>query len=175
MKSDGKLSKQNEAREGYRKVIFLLAAFAVILAFRSYVMERVIISGNSMFPTLCNADVCMAWKLDREPERNEIVLAKVNGATVIKRVVGLPGDPLSVSEGRLLVNGNFVTDYDFEIEEPGLLEDEYTVPPDSYFLLGDNRAESVDSRAYGAVERSRIRGIVILRFYPLTKITVYSQ
>ena len=50
MKSDEKLSKQNEAREGYRKVIFLLAAFAVILAFRSYVMERVIISGNSMFP-----------------------------------------------------------------------------------------------------------------------------
>lgn len=175
MKSNGKPSKQNEAREGYRKIIFLLAVFAIVFAFRSCIMERVIISGNSMFPTLCNADVCMAWKLDREPERNEIVLAEVNGVTVIKRVVGLPGDILSVSDGWLLVNGSFVTDYDFEIAEAGLLEDEYTVPPDSYFLLGDNRGASCDSREYGAVEKSRIKGIVILRFYPLTKITVYSQ
>lgn len=175
MKSDGKLSKHNEACEGYRKIIFLLAAFAIILAFRSCVMERVIISGNSMYPTLCNADVCMAWKLDREPERYEIVLAEVNGVTVIKRVVGLPGDTLSVSEGRLLINGDFVTGYDFEIAEAGFLRDEYTVPPNCYFLLGDNRAESVDSREYGAVEKSRIKGIVILRFYPLMKITVYSQ
>lgn len=175
LKSNGKLSKQKEAREGYRKIIFLLAVFAVVLVFRSCIMERVIISGNSMFPTLCNADVCMAWKLDREPKRNEIVIAKVNGATVIKRVVGLPGDTLSVSDGRLLVNGDFVTDYDFEITEAGLLEDEYVMPPDCYFLLGDNREESCDSREYGAVEKNRIKGIVVLRFYPLTEITVYSQ
>lgn len=175
MKSDEKLSKESEAYEGYRKIVFLLAAFAIIFAFRSCVIERVIISGNSMFPTLCNADVCMAWKLDRELKRNEIVIAKVNGVTVIKRVVGLPGDTLSISDCRLLVNGNFVTDYDFEIAEAGLLEDEYTVPSDSYFILGDNRVESYDSREYGAVEKNMIKGIVILRFYPLTKTTVYSR
>ena len=55
--------KQNESRKGYKKLIFLVSAFAVILIFRSCIMERVIISGNSMFPTLCNEDVCMAWKM----------------------------------------------------------------------------------------------------------------
>lgn len=175
MKSNEKPSKQNEAREGYKKIIFLLAVFAVVLVFRSCIMERVIISGNSMFPTLCEADVCMVWKLVKEPERNDIVIAKVNGATVIKRVVGLPEDTLSVLDGRLLVNGYFVADYDFEISEAGLLENGYVVPQDSYFLLGDNRGESCDSREYGAVGKDKIKGIVIFRFYPFTEITIYSQ
>lgn len=167
--------KQIESRKGYKKLIFLVSAFAVILIFRSCIMERVIISGNSMFPTLCNEDVCMAWKMGIEPERNDIVIAKVNGATVIKRVVGLPGDTLSVIDGRLALNGNPVSDYDFEISEAGLLQNGYVVPQDSYFLLGDNREESCDSREYGAVEKDKIKGIVILRFYPFTEITVYSR
>lgn len=175
MKSNEKPSKQNEAREGYKKFILLLACFAVVLVFRSCIMERVIISGNSMFPTLCDADVCKAWKMNTEPKRNDIVIAKVNGATVIKRVVGLPGDTLSISDGQLVVNGSPVTDYDFKIAEAGVLENGYVVPQDSYFLLGDNREESCDSREYGAVEKDKVKGIVILRFYPFTDITVYSQ
>lgn len=89
-----------KSRDGYKKLIFLLAAFLTVILFRTVVMERTIISGNSMYPTLMDSDVCLTAKYRNEPERYDIVVAKVQCHTVIKRVIGLPGETLEVKGGK---------------------------------------------------------------------------
>jgi hypothetical protein len=165
----------SNSRDGYRKVIFLFIAFLFVILFRTFLLERIIIEGSSMYPTLKNEDVCFVWKVNKKPIRYEIVTANVSGKTVVKRVVGVPGDELSVREGTVYINGCPVSqEYDFITEEPGVLSGGYVVRKDEYFLLGDNRAESNDSRVYGAVSLKQIKGVVVVRIYPLTQIAMYS-
>ena len=157
----------SNSRDGYRKVIFLFVAFLFIILFRTFLLERIIIEGSSMYPTL--------RKVNKKPIRYEIVTANVSGKIVVKRVVGVPGDELSVREGTVYINGCPVSqEYDFITEEPGVLSGGYVVRKDEYFLLGDNRAESNDSRVYGAVSLKQIKGVVVVRIYPLTQIAMYS-
>lgn len=169
------VSETSNSRDGYRKVIFLFIAFLLVILFRTFLLERIIIDGNSMYPTLKNEDVCFAWKIKREPRRYDIVTANVNAKSVVKRVIGVPGDVLSVKDEMVYINGNPVLpEYDFITEESGVLSDGYIVGENEYFLLGDNRAGSHDSRVYGAVSSEQIKGVVVVRIYPLTQIVTYS-
>ena len=159
------------SKRGYKKIIILLIAFLFILMFRTIVLERTIVNGNSMNPTLSDGDICFTRKFDVEPTRYDIVIARIEGKTIIKRVVGLPGDTLVVKNGSLYINGVLVPpEYDFYTGEAGVLSDEYIVGENEYFLLGDNRGGSYDSRYIGSVEKGDINGVVICRFFPFNKI-----
>ncbi len=79
---------------------------------------------------------------------------------VIKRVVGLPGDILSIDGKALRRNGVYLYDSYGPIDEPGILSEDYVVPEDTVFLMGDNRNDSEDSRVFGAVPLENIKRIV---------------
>lgn len=163
------------SKKGYRKIVLVTVAFLVVVVFRASILERIIIDGNSMYPTLKNEDVCFASKVNIEPRRYDIVTANVNGKSIVKRVVGIPGDVLYVKDGILYINGNpSLQEYNFITEESGLLSDEYFVGDNEYFLLGDNRAESNDSRVFGAVPIDQIKGIVVVRIFPGIEVMTYS-
>lgn len=165
-----------QSRQGYKKVVLLCTVFFFVLVFRSAVLERIIISGASMYPSLSDSDVCMARKFNVEPKRYDIVIAKIEGQTLIKRVIGLPGETLQVIDGAVYIDGKIVNEeYDFFTADMGVLESPYTVGEDEYFLMGDNREGSCDSREFGSVKRENIKGIVICRIFPFWKIEIYSR
>ena len=150
-------------------VILLLAAVFFIIG-RFYSIERV--AGSSMEPTYYPGDLLIATKSvdPKKIHRGSIVVAEVRrgenkkNICIVKRVAGMPGDMLRVSDGKLYVNGmeNVMLP---TIDEPGVLSGDYTVPEGMYFLLGDNCNRSSDSRVFGPVAEKNIRSIVIVRVF----------
>ncbi len=163
--------------------LLLGAALAVLL--RLFVVSLAFIRGSSMLSTLRNKDVALVWRLPylfRQPRRGEVVICHYPGRKMkrlpflpqafVKRVIGLPGDTLEWQEGVLLLNGD-------PLDEP-YLDSRHcryprTRPPrtlgkDEYFVLGDNRDSSHDSRSVGPLRRAAIRGRVVCLLFPLNRL-----
>ena len=155
-------------------LVILLISFALVFGFvRPFVMEAFWIPSGSMIPTLQINDRVLVNKFIyrfTEPERGDIVVFESvdnSEQDLIKRVVGLPGDEISVRSGKLFVNGE-------PQEEPYVnqkLPDvsffaKTTVPEDHVFVMGDNRANSQDSRVFGPLPEENIEGEAFLRFWP---------
>lgn len=131
------------------------------------------VEGDSMSPTLFVGDYLLMRgnNLSKRPHaRGEIVVAVLKGCErrILKRVVGLPGERIAFSEGVLLVNGqNLVEPYLGGLPPYlGLDNSHLSLGSDEYFLMGDNRAHSTDSRHYGPVSRSQIAAKAVWRVWP---------
>src|ERR671921_1503652 len=159
-------------------LVILAVAFVLVFGFvRPFVLESFRIPSESMVPTLEVGDRVFVNKFIyrfTEPERGDIVVFEsVNGGEedLIKRVVGVPGDEVEVRSGTLLVNGE-------PQNEPYLNRE---IPDDSFFgpsrlsegevfVMGDNRANSADSRVFGPLPVENIEGEAFMRFWPPTRI-----
>ena len=164
--------------------IILLAVLVVVLR---NVMGTVLVKGSSMEPNFNHGDLVFINKLSTSvgsPDYGDVVICKLDeGASyenIIKRVIGLPGDEIDIVESdyddevfELYVNGEY-------IEEPflgepmmteGNIDYPFEVPEDSYFVMGDNRNESLDSRreSVGAIHKDDLMGKVVLRLYPFSE------
>lgn len=132
------------------------------------------VRGDSMLPNLRTGDYVLVRSHDatRRPlMRGCIVVAKTADRIQIKRVVGLPGERVTFTEGTLLIDGQKLAEPYLRGLPPYLGLDylEYQLERDEYFLMGDNRAHSADSRHYGPVRRSWIDGRAIVRVLPLPR------
>ena len=148
-------------------VIVCVLAFGIVW----YFGHKVSVIGDSMSPELVNGDVTLINRLAydaRRPKRGEVIAFKPNGNEnshyYVKRVIALPGETITYKEGKLWIDGEVLEEeYETtEIVELGLLEDEITLDGDEYFVLGDDRVNSEDSRTanIGNVKRSEIAGKV---------------
>lgn len=158
----------------------VLAAVLYVLATIS--VQTVHVVGASMVPTLENNDLLIASKLDyhvHPPERGDIIILKSPGdpsRDYIKRVVGLPGDHILIRDHRVLVDGApleepYVGAWTAPADwppNPGPV-DGAEVPPGMYFVMGDNRDHSSDSRLFGWVRRDQIDGKAVVRIWPLAR------
>ena len=159
-------------------LVILLVSFALVFGFvRPFVVEAFYIPSESMVPTLRIGDRVLVNKFIyrfAQPERGDIIVfesVEGGGEDLIKRVVGVPGDKISVRGGRLLVNGErqrepFVYKKYPDRSSSGAT----TVPEDHVFVMGDNRANSRDSRYFGTVPERKIEGEAFLRFWPPDRI-----
>lgn len=147
----------------------------VVVLIRVFIATPVQVVGNSMYPNLKDNEILLLnkLKLNKEFERFDIVVIKYNSETIIKRIIGLPGEKIEYVDNILYVDGEIVDEAfthddtdDFNIEELGANE----VPDDSYFVLGDNRGISKDSRIIGFIDKKDIVGKVSIRLFPLNKI-----
>jgi signal peptidase I len=169
----------------------LLEMFALALGLyfaASFLIQAVHVVGSSMNPSLQDNDLVIASRFDyrmHPPERGDIVIVRDPfdpTQSFIKRVIGLPGDRILIRAGQVYVNG-------VRLQEPYLDHaltgstnwpafpahaDGESVPPESYFLLGDNRDHSSDSRLFGDIPQNQIEGKAILRFWPLQRLEVLS-
>jgi signal peptidase I len=159
-------------------LIILLVSFVLVFGFvRPFVVEAFWIPSASMVPTLKYGDRVLVNKFIyrfTEPERGDVIVFKSvegDGQDLIKRVVGVPGDEIAVRGGKLFVNG--------EPQKEPYVNKKYpdrsfyaptTVPKDHVFAMGDNRANSQDSRIFGPVPEENIEGEAFLRFWPPDRI-----
>ena len=174
-------------------VIVVVIAVLVAVLLRAFVVQTFFIPSGSMEPTLQIGDRILVNKLSYHlhgVDRGDIVVfsrppaENCGGPEVndlVKRVVGLPGDVLSLSGGYVYVNGKKLDESWLPASEQGIttagppgnssnLARPYRVPANDYFVMGDNRTDSCDSRYWGPIVKSSIVGKVELRVWPLSSI-----
>ena len=141
----------------------------VVILIRTFIITPVRVQGSSMKTTLNNGDILLLYKLGKY-NRNDIVVLKeeADKEIIIKRIIGMPGETLKIVDGNIYINGNVIED-NHAYGKTGDY-DTIVLKDDEYFLLGDNRVVSKDSRFFGAVKKKDIKGKIILRLYPFNKI-----
>lgn len=172
--------RKSASRNALEFAVTLLVAFVLVFGFiRPFVVMAYSIPSVSMVPTLEVGDRVLVNKFIyrfKEPERRDIVIfdAVANGKpeTLIKRVVGLPGDRISLRDGILYLNGERQKE-PYIVNKPCVRSlpktcsfGPVTVPKDHIFVMGDNRANSEDSRFIGPVPRQSVKGEAFFRFWP---------
>ena len=159
-------------------ILFVLCAVYLVIHF---VGQRTQVQGSSMEPKLSTEDNLIVDKISyrfHDPERFDIVVFPFRyeeNIFYIKRVIGLPGETIRIDEkGNILINGEILEEsYGKEvIQSPGRAYEEIVLADDEYFLMGDNRNNSTDSRdpSVGNVRRDEIVGRAWLRIWPLDQV-----
>lgn len=165
---------QSDATEGYKKLIVVLLLFASILLFRGFVIDRVVVDGMSMADTFQDGHILWARKFNVNQEhikRFDVVNVKIDGELYIKRIIGLPGETIQIKDGFVFINGEkLADDYGDEIAEAGLAQEAIFLSENEYFIMGDNRNDSADSRVFGKVGLDEIKSVNIFRIFPFHKI-----
>lgn len=154
-----------------KEIIPYIAIILIVVLIRSFIITPVRVDGSSMEPTLKEGEILILKKYDNSFERFDIIVFNHNNNRLIKRVIGLPGDYVEYKNDKLYINGkhvkeNFVrksTTSDFKLEDIDLKK----VPKNCYFVMGDNRNNSTDSRIIGAVCKKQIKGSTNFSLFPL--------
>jgi len=158
------------ARVPVRVVVPVLAALAVLVVLLVTAVEPLRVTSQSMSPTLDTGDQVLVDKLTgrwRAPAVGDVVLYRdpVGERLVVKRVVALGGQTVALEDGELVVDSTVRHEPQVDVSR---IDSTYfgpvTVPPDAVFVLGDNRAESIDSRTYGPIPVDDLLGRVVLTF-----------
>jgi signal peptidase I len=178
---------------GFLDLIETIAiSLSIFLVVYLFLMQPHQVNGQSMVPNFQNGEHVMTDKISykmRDPLRGEIVVfhappaagcAEGTGCDFIKRVVAVPGDTVSVKDNAIWVNNEkLVESYipaDFEIlAGKATLNQEIYLGPQEYFVSGDNRPHSSDSRSWGPITKDDIVGRVFLRYWPLKEISVIKK
>ena len=173
------------AKPWWRETIETIVwAFVLAMIIRTFVVQAFWIPSGSMIPTLEIGDrvlVAKFWNWFFEPSRGSIYVftyPKDRDRDFVKRIIGLPGDTVDIRDGVVFVNGHpteepYVVNHDAYNIRPGeFFQRPFTVPQDSYFVMGDNRPNSQDSRFWGFVRRSDLHGPVFFRYWPLTRLGI---
>ncbi len=164
--------------------VVLVVAILVAVGIRTFVVQTFYIPSASMEPTLMIGDRILVDKLSYHLHaigRGDIVVfatppgedAGPNVKDLVKRVIGLPGETISSAGGQVVINGK-------PLKEPWLPKGTVTtgittqvIPPNEYFVMGDNRSDSQDSRFFGPIHRSLIVGRVVLKIWPLSSFHIF--
>jgi signal peptidase I len=185
---------QNEPSNGIKAVgafvwdllKILIIALVIIVPFRMFVAEPFVVSGSSMLPNFHNGDYLIVDRLTyhfSEPQRGDVIVLKYPKDTsqfFIKRIIGLPGETVELKQGHVTIV-NKEHPEGFTLNEPYLPSQTETlgsVSPitlgsEEYYVFGDNRTASSDSRVWGVLPYSDIVGRVFVRVFPLGSAAVF--
>lgn len=177
--------EQSSAKEIAGLVIYCLIVVVAMFLVIQFVGQRTIVIGDSMNPTLEDGENLITDKITyrfKEPKRFDIVVFPYKDNTsklLIKRIIGMPGETVQVIDGYVYINGHKLEEEygNAVMTDGGLASNPITLGSDEYFVLGDNRNNSQDSRfaSVGNIRRSDIIGRAWLRIWPLDKVTLLKH
>ena len=180
-KNEQETEQKNVWKELLEMVLYLVIALVAALLIVKFVGQRTQVDGSSMNPTLYDKENLILDKISyhfRDPERFDIIVFpfEEDGEEThfIKRIIGLPGETVQIIDGYVYINGELLESdiYGKEVMEyAGRAQEPITLGDDEYFVLGDNRNNSRDSRfeEVGNIKRGDITGRAFLRIWPLNK------
>ena len=162
-------------------VLYIGCAVGLALLIQAFVVRPFIVSGNSMDPSIKNSQYLIIDEVSYKfhtPERGDVIVFKAPPEPekyYIKRIIGLPGDKVKIV-------GSQITIYNTEYPEGLKLKEDFitheklddiemTVPMGQYYVMGDNRSGSYDSRSWGTLPKANIRGRALLRLLPINSIS----
>ena len=169
--------RYRRALRGTAGTVVVVAAVAVLIA--TLLLPVMRITGTSMQPGFQPGDIVVGWKT-RDLKRGDTCMFYFNNKLIIKRLIGTGGDMIEIDEeGHVAVNGeqleeeSYISEYAFGLCD---LDFPFEVPAGSCFVLGDNRDNSVDSRAtnFGCISEEEMVGKVLIRVWPLNSLTWYG-
>ena len=159
-------------------------SLVIIIPVRYFLIQPFYVKGASMEPNFYDHEYLIideiSYRFDH-PQRGDIVVFKYPKDTkqyFIKRVIGLPGERVKIDDNKIYINGTVLNEAYLSSETETVLAlrgyGDVTLDKDEYFLLGDNRSQSLDSRTFGPVKREYIVGRTWLRGWPFNRVTFFS-
>ncbi len=178
-------SKLSVLKEIFGFLIYVAVVVGITFLIITFVGQRTYVSGSSMENTLSDGDNLIVDKITyrfTEPQRYDIIVFPFQyeeKVYYIKRIIGLPGETIRIQDGNIYVDGEILEEsYGREVmRSPGIAEDPIVLGEDEYFVLGDNRNDSTDSRdpSVGLIKRDHIIGRAWMRVWPLNEIGVLKH
>ena len=175
-------TRRSSVRSAVEWVVIVAAALLAALLIKTFLLQAFYIPSDSMNPTLVQRDRVLVNKLSyhfHDVHRGDIVVFKrPPGETdpkikdLIKRVIGLPGETVEGRDGQILIDGRFLKESYTAKGSPMSDFPARRIPKDHYFVMGDNRGNSKDSRVFGPIAKSLIVGRAFIRVWPISKITL---
>ena len=163
-------------------LLYVAVVVGITFLIIHYVGQRTYVSGSSMENTLSDGDNLIVDKITyrfSDPKRYDIIVFPYQyeeNTYFIKRIIGLPGETVQIVDGTIYINGEVLDEsYGREVmKNSGMAADPITLGEDEYFVLGDNRNDSTDSRdpSVGKIKRNQIIGRAWVRIWPLSKIGI---
>jgi signal peptidase I len=163
-------------------LLWILTIIIIVKLVQSFIIQPFIVDGNSMLSTFHNGEFLLVDKLSFEigtPKRGEVAIFKLyeggsnpyTGKYLIKRIIGLPGERVIVQNGVTTIYNEenpqgFILDESFVTYRDLSKNVDVTLDETHYFMMGDNRAQSYDSRDWGPLDRADMKGQVLFRMYP---------
>lgn len=152
-----------------KEIIPYIVIVVVVVLIRTFIITPVRVDGDSMKNALKNGDILLLYKLGSINRLDIIVLdEEKDNEKIIKRVIGLPGETVAIKKGKIYINDKVIDD-EYAYGETSDY-DKVTLEDDEYFILGDNRLISKDSRYFGPIKENEIKGKIVFRLFPFTKI-----
>ncbi|MBI4090598.1 MAG: signal peptidase I [Candidatus Komeilibacteria bacterium] len=165
----------------FETIKVVLISFAIILPIRFFLIQPFYVEGASMEPSFHSKEYLIIDEISyrfSDPERGEVVVLRYprdRRQFFIKRIVGLPGERIRLENGIVSVNGRPLEEsYVSELYMNNASMDEITLGADEYFVMGDNRTNSLDSRSFGPISRNAIVGRAWIRGWPFNRISLFS-
>lgn len=165
----------NKQSEIFSWIKLVITAFIIAIVINNFVIVKAEVPTGSMENTVMTHDQIIGYRLAylfSEPKRGDIVMFPFpddESINYLKRIVGLPGEVIEIIDGKVYINGNSEPlEEDYLKEKPNGSYGPYTVPKDSYFMMGDNRNSSLDSRfwEHPFVKKDKIIGRAVFRYSP---------
>lgn len=152
-----------------KELIPYVIIIVVVVLIRTFIITPVQVDGNSMYPILKNNEILLLKKYDKKYKRFDIVVLNYNNSKLIKRIIGLPGEHIEYKDNKLYVNGKYIKENFKRNTETSDFEIDKKIPKDYYFVMGDNRDNSTDSRIIGFISKDDIDGVSDIALFPFDR------
>ena len=169
VKSNDKV-KGNTIKDTFKELVPYVIIVLVVVLIRTFLFTPIKVNGDSMDNTLHNGDTMILNKITmkfNELERFQIVVIRTKDTYLIKRIIGLPGETIEYKDGKLFINNKIMNDPYYNDGNTKDF-DKVNIPKGYYYVMGDNRGISLDSRLIGVISKEDILGTTNFILFPIS-------
>lgn len=173
-------AKEEKIKKIIKNILPYVIIIIVVVIIRTFFVTPIQVDGTSMYPTLKDNELLLLKKYDKSYDRFDVIVFNHNGSRLIKRIIGLPGENIEYKDNKLYIDGEYVEEpflkngqrtNDFRLQNLGY----ETIPKGYYFVMGDNRTNSTDSRIIGPVSENYIEGITDFAIFPFNSFGNFNK